>query len=35
MHCPFCKHEQTQVIDSRTSEDAFDAFNHQTRRRSL
>ena len=21
MHCPFCKHEQTQVIDSRTSED--------------
>ena len=21
MHCPFCKYEQTQVIDSRTSED--------------
>ena len=21
MHCPFCKHDQTQVIDSRTSED--------------
>ncbi len=21
MFCPFCKHEQTQVIDSRTSED--------------